>query len=97
MSGQIATAISSPSLADILDRILDKGMVIVGDIKIAIADVELLTIKIRLLIASVERAKEIGVAWWDKEDQVVGTTALRMKKENEEVRKRLEAIESKLK
>lgn len=55
---------SSSSLADILERILDKGIVIAGDIKISLADVELLTIKIRLLVASVDKAKEMGIDWW---------------------------------
>ncbi|HET8841547.1 MAG TPA: gas vesicle protein [Ktedonobacteraceae bacterium] len=53
------------NLADLLDRILDKGVVIVGDIKINLIDVELLTIKIRLLIASVDKAKSIGIDWWE--------------------------------
>jgi hypothetical protein len=53
------------NLADLLDRILDKGIVIVGDIKINLIDVELLTIKIRLLVASVDKAKSIGIDWWE--------------------------------
>ena len=52
------------NLADILERVLDKGIVIAGDIQIKLADVELLTIKIRLLIASVDKAREIGINWW---------------------------------
>ena len=72
----VATSLHTTGLADLLDRILDKGMVIVGDIKIALADVELLTIKIRLLIASVERAKEIGIAWWEKEDGDFGLSLI---------------------
>lgn len=59
------TALHTTTLADILDRVLDKGIVIVGDIKINLVDVELLTIKIRLLIASVERAKAMGIDWWE--------------------------------
>jgi len=54
----------SSSLADILALVLDKGVVIVGDIQIKIADVELLTIKIRLMICSVDRAMEMGINWW---------------------------------
>jgi len=57
-------SVQSNTLADILERVLDKGVVIVGDIKIKIADVELLTIQIRLMIASVDKAKEIGMDWW---------------------------------
>lgn len=55
----------SASLADLLERILDKGIVIAGDISISLVDVELLTIKLRLLIASVDKAKEMGVDWWE--------------------------------
>ena len=58
-------AVESSSLADVLERILDKGIVIVGDIKISLVDVELLTINIRLLIASVDKAKELGIDWWE--------------------------------
>lgn len=56
---------SSSSLADILERVLDKGIVITGDIKIKLVDIELLTIQIRLVIASVDRAKELGINWWE--------------------------------
>ncbi len=52
------------TLADILERVLDKGVVIAGDIKVSIADVELLTIQIRLVICSVDKAKEMGMDWW---------------------------------
>ena len=76
------TSLHTTGIADLLDRILDKGIVIVGDIKVNLADVELLTIKIRLLIASVERAKEIGIAWWEKEEGDFNASILRMKKEN---------------
>ena len=55
---------SSSGLGDLLERILDKGIVIAGDIKISLADVELLNIKIRLLVASVDKAKEMGIYWW---------------------------------
>lgn len=55
---------SSSSLGELLERILDKGIVIAGDIRISLADVELLNIKIRLLVASVDKAKEIGIDWW---------------------------------
>jgi hypothetical protein len=54
----------SPGLAEVLERVLDKGVVIAGDIRIKLCDVELLTIQIRLLIASVDKARELGVSWW---------------------------------
>ncbi|GHO49120.1 putative gas vesicle protein GvpJ 1 [Ktedonospora formicarum] len=59
------SSVQTANLADLLDRILDKGVVIVGDIKINLIDVELLTIKIRLLVASVDKAKSIGIDWWE--------------------------------
>lgn len=54
----------SQGLVDVLDRILDKGLVVVGDIRIRLADVELLTVQIRLLVCSVDKAQEIGLDWW---------------------------------
>ncbi|MEU3407086.1 gas vesicle protein [Streptomyces sp. NPDC006670] len=56
---------SSASLADILERVLDKGIVIAGDIRINLLDIELLTVKLRILIASVDKAKEMGIDWWE--------------------------------
>lgn len=60
----IASATRSSSLADILERVLDKGVVIAGDIKIKLVEIELLTIQIRLVVCSVERAIEMGMDWW---------------------------------
>jgi len=57
-------SIESTNLADLLERVLDKGIVIAGDIKIKLVDVELLTIQIRLVVCSVDKAKEIGLDWW---------------------------------
>lgn len=62
-SGAITHSVSTSSLADILERVLDKGIVIAGDITIALADVQLLSIKVRLLVASVDKAREIGIDW----------------------------------
>ena len=53
------------SLADVLERVLDKGIVVVGDIQVRLLDIELLTIKVRLMIASVDRAREMGINWWE--------------------------------
>ena len=58
-------AVQSSTLADVLERVLDKGVVIAGDIKIKLVDIELLTIQIRLLVASVDKAKEMGIDWWE--------------------------------
>jgi hypothetical protein len=57
-------SIQSTNLADLLERVLDKGIVIAGDIKIKLVDVELLTIQIRLVVCSVDKAKEMGMDWW---------------------------------
>lgn len=64
MQRNITHGTDSATLADILERILDKGVVIAGDIKIKLVDVELLTIQIRLLICSVDKAREMGIDWW---------------------------------
>jgi hypothetical protein len=56
--------VQSSGLADVLERVLDKGMVITGDIKIKLVDIELLTIQIRLIICSVDRARDMGMDWW---------------------------------
>ncbi|MCX6601900.1 MAG: gas vesicle protein [bacterium] len=60
----VQTSTRGDTLADILERVLDKGVVIAGDIKISLVDIELLTIQIRLVICSVDKAKEIGMDWW---------------------------------
>lgn len=63
----IQHASQSTNLLEVLEKILDKGVVIAGDIKISLADVDLLTIKIRLLVASVDKAREIGMDWWEND------------------------------
>lgn len=75
MAGQLAHAVPSTTLADLLERILDKGVVISGDIRINLVDVELLSIQIRLVICSVERAKEMGIDWWTRADYLSGPQA----------------------
>ena len=60
----IAHSVNNTNLADLIERILDKGIVITGDIKVILADVELLTIQIRLVICSIEKAMEMGMDWW---------------------------------
>jgi hypothetical protein len=58
------------SLADVLERVLDKGIVIAGDIQVRLLDIELLTIKLRLLVASVDKAREMGINWWESDEFV---------------------------
>jgi hypothetical protein len=80
------------NLADILERVLDKGIVIAGDIQINLLDIELLTIKVRLLIASVERAQEMGINWWES-DPTLTSQAKELEEENQDLRGRLERLE----
>ena len=86
---------TTANLADILERVLDKGIVIAGDIQINLLDIELLTIKIRLLVASVDRAKEMGINWWES-DPSLSTGAGdpdQLAQENRELRERLDRLE----
>jgi hypothetical protein len=91
---QLVHSTESAGLAEILERVLDKGIVIAGDIKICIADVDLLTIKIRLLIASVDKAKEMGIDWWEH-DSYLSSKAKEV--ENQRKIEELEAAVEKLK
>ena len=88
----IAPAPQPANLADILERVLDKGIVIAGDIQINLLDIELLTIKLRLLIASVDKAKEMGIDWWESDAQLSGQ-ARRLEQENEMLKSRLARLE----
>src|SRR5213592_193874 len=80
------------NLADILERVLDKGIVIAGDIQINLLDIELLTIKLRLLVASVERAQEMGINWWES-DPALSSNAKELAQENQDLRTRLDRLE----
>ncbi|GAA3110405.1 hypothetical protein GCM10010464_86550 [Pseudonocardia yunnanensis] len=82
----------STNLADILERVLDKGIVIAGDIRVNLLDIELLTIKIRLLVASVDKAKEIGIDWWEHDPTLSSGSSLA--EENRLLRARIEALEA---
>jgi hypothetical protein len=64
MAQNIAHGVNSSTLADVLERVLDKGIVVAGDIRIRIADIELIAIQIRLVVCSVDKAKEMGMDWW---------------------------------
>src|ERR671938_1788009 len=79
-------------LVDILDRVLDKGMVVAGDIKVSLAEVELLTIRIRLLVCSIDKAEQIGLDWW-KYDHHLSPGKQALSAENEELRKQVRALE----
>jgi hypothetical protein len=97
---QVETFVSGPNasnLADILERVLDKGIVIAGDIKIDLLDIELLTIRLRLFVSSVDTARKAGVDWWET-DPALSSRAARnaLQDENRDLRARLEALESSL-
>ena len=82
------------SLADLLERVLDKGIVIAGDIQINLLDIELLTIKLRLLVASVDRAREMGINWWESDASLSsGARDNELEQENRELRERLDRLE----
>ncbi|MFE9845277.1 gas vesicle protein [Streptomyces goshikiensis] len=84
---------STSSLADILERVLDKGIVIAGDIRINLLDIELLTIKLRILIASVDKAKEMGIDWWEHDPSLSSRhTGSPLEQENRRLRAELEAL-----
>jgi Gas vesicle protein len=85
-----------PGLVDVLDRILDKGLVVAGDIKISLANVELLTLQIRLLVCSIDKAEQIGLNWW-KYDRNLSTTGKAYDIEHGELRQRVEELEREIK
>jgi hypothetical protein len=82
-------------LVDVLDRVLDKGLVVAGDIKVSLAEVELLTIRIRLLICSIDKAEQIGLDWW-KFDHHLSPGKQALSAENEELRREIRILERRL-
>ena len=98
---QIVHSTDGANLADVLERILDKGIVIAGDIRIKLVDVELLTINLRLLIASVDKAREMGIDWWSQTSFLSSKAraglpagaAGGLQSEIQELRQRLERLE----
>jgi hypothetical protein len=84
----------SASLADILERVLDKGIVIAGDIQINLLDIELLTIKLRLLVASVDRAREMGIDWWETDASLSSKARKSLEDENRDLQTRIARLEA---
>lgn len=87
------------NLGDILERVLDKGLVIAGDIQVNLLDIELLTIKLRLVIASLETAREVGINWWENDPWLSADAGRRaddqdLAAENRQLRKRVRELES---
>jgi gas vesicle protein GvpA/GvpJ/GvpM family len=90
-TGMTPVSRSTDSLADILERVLDKGIVVAGDIMVNVLDIELLTLKVRLLIASVDTARDMGIDWWTSDPFLTGRNQL--EQENRELRDRLDELE----
>lgn len=88
-------SIESTNLADLLERILDKGIVIAGDIKIKLVDIELLTLQIRLVICSVDKAKEMGIDWWVNNPALTSQPRMELPENSlAKIEERLERLES---
>ena len=83
---------TSTGLVDVLDRVLDKGLLIAGDIRVSLAEVELLTIRIRLIVCSIDKAQEIGLDWWRHDPAFSGKRAF----EADELKKQLSELEAKV-
>ncbi|MBD2460072.1 gas vesicle protein [Oscillatoria sp. FACHB-1407] len=92
----ITTSTSGSTLADVLERVLDKGIVIAGDISVSVGSTELLSIRIRLLISSVDKAKEIGINWWESDPYLSGQS-YQLLEANRQLQSRIESLETELK
>lgn len=90
---RVAAGNQTTSLAELLERVLDKGIVIAGDITVSLAEVELLTIRVRLLIASIDKAQEIGLDWW-KSDPALSSRAHQLEEENRLLREYLARLQA---
>jgi hypothetical protein len=84
---------ASPNLADVLERVLDKGLIIAGDIKINLLDIELLTVKLRLLVASVDKAQAMGINWWEHDPALTHPQLPRHTAGNARLRRQVRALE----
>jgi len=83
-------------LADVLERVLDKGIVVIGDIVVSLLDIELLTLKLRLFIASADTAREMGIDWWSNDPFFSGQASQPDQRELDEMRNRIKELENKL-
>ena len=95
MPTSLTEAHRSTGLVDVLDRVLDKGLVVAGDIKVSLAEVELLTIRIRLLICSIDKAEQIGLDWW-KYDRHLSPGKHALSAENEALKREVRLLERKV-
>lgn len=90
------TSTMGSTLADVLERVLDKGIVIAGDISVSVANTELLNIRLRLLISSVDKAREIGINWWENNPHFSAQTQ-NLLESNRELQTRIDSLEAELK
>ncbi|MBD1912765.1 MULTISPECIES: gas vesicle protein [unclassified Leptolyngbya] len=95
-SRPMLTSTQGSGLADVLERVLDKGIVIAGDITVSVGSTELLNIRIRLLISSVDKAKEIGINWWEN-DPYLSSRSQELLDANQQLQTRIESLERELK
>lgn len=92
-SRNIPTSTQGSTLADVLERVLDKGIVIAGDISVSVGSTELLNVRIRLLVASVDKAKEMGINWWET-DPYLSSQAQSLAKSNEVLAAQVQRLEA---
>ncbi|MGB3308977.1 MAG: gas vesicle protein [Nodosilinea sp.] len=92
----ITTSTQGSSLVDVIERVLDKGIVIAGDISVSVGSTELLSIRIRLIISSVDKAREIGINWWES-DPYLSSRTNELLEANQQLQTRLETLEAELK
>jgi hypothetical protein len=95
MSFSVQNPMHRDGLADVLERILDKGIVIAGDVSVSLVGIELLTIRLRLLIATVDKAKELGINWWEADPRLSASTD-RLSEENAGLLRRIEDLEARI-
>jgi hypothetical protein len=95
MGSELQLGRSSSGLVDVLDRVLDKGLVIAGDIKVSLAEVELLTIRIRLIVCSIDKAQQIGLDWW-RYDSHLAPGRQEVEQEKEQLRAQVRLLERKV-
>ncbi|MGJ3253811.1 MAG: gas vesicle protein [Elainellaceae cyanobacterium] len=91
----ITTSTQGSTLADVLERVLDKGIVIAGDISVSVGSTELLSIRIRLLISSVDKAREIGINWWES-DPYLNSQSQTLLDANQQLLSRIDSLETEL-
>jgi hypothetical protein len=91
----LATSTQGSTLADVLERVLDKGIVIAGDISVSVGSTELLSIRIRLLVSSVDKAREIGINWWEN-DPYLNSQSQKVLEANQQMQARIESLEAEL-